>query len=254
MNLSISHILSESWEDFKKLLVNPVVFILFLVSSSLSLLPDFIQEDSSPLLALLIIPLVLLMLFIYAYQVKLIYSLKTGGTQNIFPEVLSAYPRYLWYTLIFAGIFIVATLVVAIPAAVLYFTMGNQSWLLFLDIALIAIYLPTVIYLCIRLFFYAYLIIIEKDDTPLSTSWAMTKNYFWGILLLFFIPILVVVVIAVAVSLVLTFVLNIQETTIDIVLLPLDIIAGIYMAIVFLNAFLFCRSQSKPQQKEPQAN
>jgi hypothetical protein len=254
MNLSISQILSESWEDFKKLIVNPIVLILFVISSSLSILPDFIQEDTSPLLALLIIPLVLVMLFIYAYQVKLIYNLKKGGEQNILSEVLSIYPKSLWYTLIFIGIFIVVTLVVAVPAAVLYFTMGDKAaWVLFLDIALVAVYIPIVIYLCIRLFFYAYLIIIEKDDTPLATSWAMTKNYFWKILLLFAIPLLVIFVIAVAISF-FFFSLNMQEITIDIILLPLDIIAGIYMAIVFLNTFLFCRAQYKPQAIESEIN
>lgn len=252
MNLSIQQILSESWEDFKKLVVNPVVFILFLVSSSLSLIPDFIQEDASPLLALLAIPLVLLMLFLYAYQVKLIYNLKKGETQNIFSQILSIYPRYLWYTLIFIGALIVATLVIAVPTAVLYFTIGNQSvWILFLAVA---IYIPVVTYLCIKLFFYAYLIIIEKDDTPLATSWDMTKAYFWGMVLLFIILFVIMLAIAISISLFLTFALNMQEKTIDIVLLPLDIIAGIYMAIAFLNTFLFCRAQYKPQTEEAQIN
>lgn len=251
MKLSITQILSQSWEDFKKLIINPVVLILFSASAAISLVPDFIQDDASPVLLLLGIPLILLALFLYAYQLKLIYNLKTGEGQNMVSEVLSVYLRYLWYTLIFIGIIIVATLVVAVPAAVLYFMMDRPIWILFIAAL---IYIPVVIYLSIKLFFYAYLIIIEKDDTPLATSWAMTRPYFWGLVLLFVILMLIVVVAAIAISLLLTLTLNMQERTIDILLLPLDIVAGIYMAVVFLNTFLFCRARYKPQQEEVQIN
>lgn len=251
MKLSITQILSESWEDFKKLIINPIVLILFSASAAISLVPDFIQDDSSPLLLLMGIPLILLALFLYAYQLKLIYDIKTGAGRNMISEVLSIYLRYLWYTLIFIGIIIVTTLVVAVPAAVLYFMMDKPVWILFIAAL---IYIPAVIYLCIKLFFYAYLIIIEKDDTPLATSWAMTKPYFWALVLLFVILILIAVVAAVVISLLLTFTMNMQEKTIDIILLPLDIVVGIYMAVVFLNTFLFCRGQSKPQQVDTQTN
>lgn len=261
MNLSISQILSQSWNDFTKLIVNPVVLVLFFVSSALSVIPDFIQEDTSPVLALLIIPLVFLILFLYAYQVKLLYNLKHSKDQNVFSEVLSTYPRYLWYTLIFIGIMIVATLVVAVPAAVLYFTVGNQSWVLFLDIALIVVYIPVVIYLSIRLFFYLYLIIIDKDDTPMKTSWAMTKRHLWKIILLILVLCAIILVsalvIGIVVGIVVTFLpipTNMQDATMSIILLPLNIVASLYMTIAFLNTFLFCRARYKPQQEEAQIN
>lgn len=262
MKLPISQILSQSWEDFKKLIVNPVILILFFVSSALSVIPDFIQEETSPLLALLIIPLIFLILFLYAYQVKLIHNIKHSENQNIFSEVLSTYPRYLWYTLIFIGITIVATLIVAVPAAVLYFTIGNQSvWIIVLAIA---IYIPAIIYLSIRLFFYLYLIIIDKDDTPLRTSWAMTERHFWGIILLILVLGAIVLVsaivigigVGIAVSL-LSIPANMQDATMSIILLPLDIVASMYMSIAFLNTFLFCRARYKPQPvavEEPPIN
>ncbi len=241
MNLSISQILSESWQDFKKLLVNPVVFILFLVSSSLSILPDFIQEDTSPLMALLIIPLALLMLFIYAYQVKLIYNIKTGAAQNIFSEVLSAYPRYLWYTLIFIGIIIVTALVfVLIPAIVLYILLGD------LDIALpiiLILYAPVLMYISIRLFFYIFLIILDKNTTPLATSWQLTKKNLWKLILLFIILITAIFLSAFAIAFPLLLFLKLPETTIDIILLPLDALASIYVTTAFMNAYLSCRLQ-----------
>ncbi len=241
MKLSISQILTESWEDFKKLLINPIVFILFLVSSSLSILPDFIQEDTPPLLVLLIIPLALLMLFIYAYQVKLIYSLKTGGTQNIFSEVLSAYPRYLWYTLIFMSIIIVTALVfVLIPAIVLYILLGD------LDIALpiiLILYAPVLTYISVRLFFYIFLIILDKNTTPLATSWQLTKKNLWKLILLFIILITAIFLSAFAIAFPLLLFLKLPETTIDIILLPLDALASIYVATAFMNAYLSCRPQ-----------
>lgn len=250
MKFSISQILAESWDDLKKLVVNPVVLILFLVWSVLLMIPELLQK-ASPLLALLAIPFVLLMLFIYAYQVKLIYNLKKGETQNVFSEVLSTYPRYLWYTLIFTGILIAAALVVAVPAGVLYFMLSKQAvWILFLAMA---VYIPVVIYISIKLFFYLYLIVLEKDKTPLSTSWEMTKTYFWKIILLMLILFAIFLVIAIIIGIIVGIIMvlmhvpeNMQDTAFNIILLPLEMISSIYMTTAFLNMFLFCRARSKP--------
>jgi hypothetical protein len=244
MNLSISQILSESWEDFKKLIVNPVILILFLIYSAFSIIPDFMPGEPS-VLTLLLIPWGLLLFCIYAYIVKVIYNLKKGETQNIFSEILPNYPRYLWYSLIFMGVLILPTLVIGILGTIIYFVMGKSIWVIVIGVV---IYTPMILYISSRLFFYAYLIIVEKDNTPLATSWAMTKN--WKILLLFSILTLVIV----AVPLLLMFVLNIQETTIDIILLPLNILIGMYTSIAFLNMFLFCRARYKLQTEEYQKN
>ncbi len=244
MKLSIRQVLSQSWEDFKKLIINPVVFILFLISSSLSILPDFIQEDTSPLFALLIIPLVLLMLFIYAYQVKLIYNLKTSGTQNIFSEVLSAYPRYLWYTIVFIAILLGIVILAAIPELVAYFTMGKES-IAMIGILIIAVItgIIALLYFCIRLFFYAYLIILDGNKTPLATSWQLTKGNLWKLIFIILILFAVIFLTAFAVAFPLLLFLKLPETTIDIILLPLNALAAMYVATTFINAYLICRPQ-----------
>lgn len=244
MKLSIRQVLSQSWEDFKKLIINPVVFILFLISSSLSILPDFIQEDTSPLFALLIIPLVLLMLFIYAYQVKLIYHLKTSGTQNIFSEVLSTYPRYLWYTIIFMAILFGILILVAIPELIAYFTMGKES-IATMGILIIAIVIGIIglLYFCVRLFFYAYLIILDENKTPLATSWQLTKGNLWKLIFIILILFTIIFLSAFAVAFPLLLFLKLPETTIDIILLPLSALAAIYTTTTFINAYMACRPQ-----------
>lgn len=255
MKLSIRQLLSESWDDFKKLIVNPVILILFIAYPALALALDLIAE-TSPFFGLITILWSLLLLCIYASIIKMLYNIKKGESQNIFSEILPLFPRYLWYTLIFTGIIMLTMLVVFIPGVILYGIMGKEAiWVWFL---VGAIYIPVFLYLFIRLFFYTYLIIIEKDKTPMATSWGISKQYFGKLALLFLLTILITAVPIISLELYLKYIYKMENLIIHLIVLPLNIIISPYMTILLLNTFLFCRAQYKSQpivvEEEPQIN
>lgn len=281
MKLPISQILTDSFDDLFILIKKPALWIFSIIVLAVMLgtmiilyliygaiLPLLTNNPALTMLTLIIFLILFLSsaLFIYAYFIKLLHNLKNGDKSKILPEMLKIYPDVSGISFILASP-IILFLILKFMISPSFFHIGETQkytiddptlYLMFFGGTIIFILVAW--YLFIRLGFFIYLMVIERDKKPFKTSWVITRGRFWSLLLLFFLASLLTLIsigtIEGVISSILTK-LHINDTIITIVELPFDIVMDVFIILVTLNAFLFLRPQPKLQPvavEEPPIN
>ena len=251
--MNIFDILNKSFEDFKRVIRNPAVLILFTTIAVLAEIPSIITK-TMPAKSIVIIPIMLLFMAIILYtsiiQIKLIKESVEFGQRDysLLNDIGKKYLRLAARTALIILIFVLIFMGLFIPMMLILPALHLLSYASVTIAALVALLITVLIFgvLIINYAIYPYLIVIENERHPLRRSKELTKGKFWQITLLY----TILIIIALPLVAMLYFLiggLKINETQASFMMIPLNVVYSILFSIVYYNMYTALKKESSDE-------
>lgn len=177
--------LEDGWKDFKVVIKSKLLWSIFIISKILTVFLNVEDKNSifeDNLMFSVIFPLTSILIVVYCYilENRIIFNLTKGTSENYFIESLKKNIKVFIYLLIIIGIIILGNLGLDFLDENGYF-----EWMSPIEGVLIAFSMVFgIFYFSVRLLFLGIVFSIEDEKYPIIRSLKLSKGNFWKIAIL----------------------------------------------------------------------